>query len=955
MDIKLPPEMAKSYRIIGEIGSGGGGVIYLAEHLRLNKKVVLKADKRKMSVKLETLRREVDALKNLHHPNIPQVYDFIIENDRVYTVLDFIDGESLEKPLKRGEKFEQATIINWACSLLRALVYLHSRPPHGILHADIKPGNVMLTSAGEIRLIDFNIALSLGEEGAVAVGRSFGYASPEHYRYVTRFNNNFNTEDNGTVAMVQPGDETLTLPVVKTVTGFVSSNSSSNQVILDVRSDIYSLGATLYHLITGIKPAQKAEQVIAISPNQASQPLIDIISKAMSPDPDKRYQSAAEMLDALLNIKKQDIRYKRYKRRFWLASTFLLLTFCASAFIFVIGLKQLENQEKNYKLAEYSSNELAEINVDAAISYALQALPENKNIFTPPDSAEAQLALTTALNVYDLSDSYSKYKSFDLPAKPIDMILSPNQKMAMALCDGQFVLFELESAEILATVPAVRSALAEMEFIDDDRILLAAADGLGLYSIAQKKMLWQGELATAISYAPQKQLVAAIYKDNSKTTVYNVADGSVYQEIDFVGKKQSVVANDIFANPKDNLFELSPNGDYLAISFDDGSCYLSNLENVEDNIILLDETSGFHHFEGGFKQQYFALVASKQGMSTFTVIDIDKQVEVGGFQSEVNFGLKLIDDKIVLQNANILVEFNPETGEQVPLVTTEKIIEEYALNSNYTVMTDNEFYSIYDKNAALVLKAEKIYNNEIIALSDEFIVFATLDSPAVQLLKFENHSQDTIFTFDSKLDFDEARISANGKTVMFFSYDKFELYALSGELIKSQAIPNAKEVYDQQYRKEENSYLDVIYNDGSILSYSAVDGKLLAQKEQVEVTKDLSESFETNKYIINSSLHKGANVIDKKTGKEVKQLSKDDYLTYVTEVDDQIIAEYISVTGLRYGLLLNQNLESIAYLPHLCDVYNNELIFKYDTGNLRKSNIYTLQALRQLGQARLEK
>jgi len=173
--------IASTYEVLSRIGAGGGGVVYLARHLRLNTLVVLKADRRKLSTPPEALRREVDSLKDLTHQYLPKVYDFISENGVVYTVMDYIEGESLDKPLKRGEIFSQPDVIRMADQLLRALVYLHSRPPHGILHADIKPANIMRTPQGDIRLIDFNIALALGEKGAVRVGLSRGYASPEHY------------------------------------------------------------------------------------------------------------------------------------------------------------------------------------------------------------------------------------------------------------------------------------------------------------------------------------------------------------------------------------------------------------------------------------------------------------------------------------------------------------------------------------------------------------------------------------------------------------------------------------------------------------------------------------------------------------------------------------------------------------------------------------------------------
>ena len=173
--------IAGLYEVVEKIGSGGGGIIYLAKHLRLNKQVVLKGDKRSLTAKEDVLRREVDSLKNISHTYIPQVYDYVVEDGVVYTVMDYIEGESFDKSLGRGSRFPQASVVAWAKQLLDAVAYLHAQPPHGVLHADIKPANVMLTPRGDIRLIDFNIALMLGEDGAVSVGRSLGYASPEHY------------------------------------------------------------------------------------------------------------------------------------------------------------------------------------------------------------------------------------------------------------------------------------------------------------------------------------------------------------------------------------------------------------------------------------------------------------------------------------------------------------------------------------------------------------------------------------------------------------------------------------------------------------------------------------------------------------------------------------------------------------------------------------------------------
>jgi len=229
--------VAGMYEIEQQIGSGGGGVVYLGRHLRLNKLVVLKADKRSLNTKPEVLRREVDMLKGLSHTYIPQVYDFIQEDGIVYTVMDFIDGESLDKILKRGQTPPQSQLIQWACQILEALCYLHSRPPHGILHGDIKPANIMLRPNGDICLIDYNIALALGENGAVKVRYSIGYASPEHYGMDSAAAGSSRLRDGVPAAASLPsrppgssGAET-------------GSKAGRSSMMLDVRSDILQPGS----------------------------------------------------------------------------------------------------------------------------------------------------------------------------------------------------------------------------------------------------------------------------------------------------------------------------------------------------------------------------------------------------------------------------------------------------------------------------------------------------------------------------------------------------------------------------------------------------------------------------------------------------------------------------------------------------------------------------------------
>ena len=133
-----------TYQVINEIGSGGMGVVYLAYHLRLEKYIVLKKIKNPHT-NSSILRNEVDILKRLHHPYLPQVYDFIEYDGDLYTVIDYIDGYDLNYYIKNKYVFPESQLIKWLVQLAEVLCYLHSQSPR-ILHTDIKPANIIITT-----------------------------------------------------------------------------------------------------------------------------------------------------------------------------------------------------------------------------------------------------------------------------------------------------------------------------------------------------------------------------------------------------------------------------------------------------------------------------------------------------------------------------------------------------------------------------------------------------------------------------------------------------------------------------------------------------------------------------------------------------------------------------------------------------------------------------------------
>lgn len=939
--------IASTYEVIEKIGSGGGGNVYLAKHLRLGKKVVLKADKRKITARPELLRREVDILKELSHSHIPQVYDFFVENETVYTAMEYIEGESLDRPLKRGEKFSQSQVIQWAKQLLDALCYLHSPthgdPPHGYVHSDIKPANIMRTPYNGICLIDFNIALALGEENVV--GCSAGYASPEHYGL------DFSSYGSGTASIED--DETITLTdEMETVTvSNVKSDTSARKIVPDIRSDIYSVGATLYHLLSGVRPAKNAMEVVPLSGEEISPQIAEIISKAMNPNPDWRYQTADEMLQALCHLHENDIRTRRLRRNTRIGSVVLALMFVAGAATAFIGLKRMQLVESWLKLAEYSQTARSEGDSVSAVKYALQALPSDKNILAPAYIPEAQEALTEALGIYDLTDGFKKHKVVELPSNPLYLVIAENGKTAACMYSGHIAVFDTETAEVITDLPADSSALSEVEYLTDSIIIYAGNDGITAYDIAKNSKLWTGRPATAISISEDAKTVAAVYKDESMAVIYDADTGIIKSEVDFKGKSQSVTVNDSFANPKDNLFEINEDGTFLGVSFADGTLEIYDLTDSGNDMEIFDSSSGYTHFEGGFYGKYLAFAASGSADSIFAVIDTVEQVQAGGFESDRSFGVITDENGIYVQTENLLVKIHPVTGEQTPLVTTSENIFRFAVSDTYTLATTKEQVMFFDSSSEMIASFEEEKTEDFVQLANGTAIIGSMDTPQIKIMKCEDHSEADVFTYDPSYEHDEARISEDGQTVTLFSYKQFRIYDIDGELIKEVDIPNEDQVYDQQFIRENGeAYLEVIYNDGTSLTFNARDGNLISETQGDAPDLSLYEEFYTDNFRIESPLHGAPTVYDIETNKKVCELNEEGYLTYITETGDYIIAQYITAEGYFYGVLMNNRCEVVAYLPYLSDVLSGELYFDYPSGKIRKSQIYSIDEEKEMAQ-----
>lgn len=277
MGLRIGDLVDGKYRIIAQTGKGGMSTVWLALNEAVNKQWAIKEVKKSSpstsdQIIKQNLVTEAGILRHLKHPHLPSIVDIFNEDDTFLIVMDYIEGRTLSDILKEQGRQPQADVVDWALQICSVFKYLHGLNPP-IIYRDMKPGNVMLKPDGNIMVIDFGTAREYKHESGedtIHLGTK-GYAAPEQFQ--------------------------------------------DNHQQTDPRTDIYNLGATMYHLVTGKNPSKPPFKFLPIRQvdRTLSSGLESIILKCVASDPNERYQTVDDLEFALEHYQELEVETIKQK------------------------------------------------------------------------------------------------------------------------------------------------------------------------------------------------------------------------------------------------------------------------------------------------------------------------------------------------------------------------------------------------------------------------------------------------------------------------------------------------------------------------------------------------------------------------------------------------------------------------------------------------------------------
>jgi serine/threonine protein kinase len=306
-NLGVPPELANHLRywVVRELGAGGMGVVYEAMHLLMGRRVALKVINGSLvqdPAAVERFQREVRAAARLSHPNIVTAFDAEWAGALHFLVMEYVEGTSLQQVIAERGRLPVSEACDYVRQAALGLQHAHER---GMVHRDIKPGNLLLTPEGQIKVLDFGLARFARESAPAGAVPPPAATAPHPYSSAP-------TEERGRGEGGPPSKVLTQVGCLMGTPDYVAPEQILNPHTADIRADLYSLGCTLYHLLAGPGPFAKASEWEKLMAHSEAAPrpltefrqdvppgLVQLIERLMAKDPAHRYQTPADAARAL--------------------------------------------------------------------------------------------------------------------------------------------------------------------------------------------------------------------------------------------------------------------------------------------------------------------------------------------------------------------------------------------------------------------------------------------------------------------------------------------------------------------------------------------------------------------------------------------------------------------------------------------------------------------------------
>lgn len=650
------------------------------------------------------------------------------------------------------------------------------------------------------------------------------------------------------------------------------------------------------------------------------------------------YRDLDEMACDLSTLKKRDPEYLAFHKKEVRYRLAFGLIFLAGLLLSLTGYFRIRMGKLYQSYAAEAKTLYEEGDVQGALKSVMRAYPRFAGPVRGKRVPEAQEVLTEILGVYDAASSYHLSGRVELSDVPENVALSMDGTCALVQCAQEVDFIDPEHSTLVSSMKVSKSEGPVFAFIGDHSALITAEDGLSCVDLSNGEIGWQADPVTMVCVSGDGSIAAAY--DGSSILWYRCTDGKTMGSMALDGRV-----------PDGGLFSLSRDGESLAVSLSDGGILLLNRNGSEDDLV---PAGTYHSAEGGFSGDVLAFRGELESNDEVFVYDTAAEKQLYGAGVEGKIHLAVSGDDILLSQDGKLTRINPKTGENTGVLTDTGTITDLSLGDGTILYRTDTGLTVTDGEGVQLLSED---NTSAGTAGPLYAVMAETGESAVRILR-KQEIGDPVLRYQEYDDVDWVRRTKDGSRWVLYGYTAMDLYDAEGRKIRYNSLGNYMSVVDLTWHEEENSipYLQARFADGNIDQYSAEDGSLISE------TNDLNmEILPYDEYFANGLQIVTARVgvpiaYDAKSGNEVAALPDYGEVHDVFDVRPYFGMIYDTGENGRCGYLFDRHGGEVAEVPGLCYGSAKEQVIwiKCPGALIRECRLCSLRELIALGREAMQ-